>query len=151
MDDDLLVNGSDSIILLYRKNASRDWWEYQYYTKVGFPGVKFGKMELDSLIPGEYAFANGYSAIGIAENTIRNDDFKISPNPVKTDFQIKDMSGDTSQKEIYIFSMSGKIVLQKTMNSKLSIDVSEYRAGNYLVYIIQDGNPVYSGKFIVSK
>jgi len=145
------VNGGDSIILLYRKDASHDWWEYQYYSKMDFPGIKFGRMELDSLIPGEYTFAIGYSAIGITENKIRNDDFILSPNPVSSDLQIEDISGDTSNKEVFIFSMSGRNIQYETMKSKLSIDVSAYRVGNYLVYVTQEGAPLYSGKFVVSK
>jgi aminopeptidase N len=150
LDNDLTKNGNDSIILLYRKDASHDWWQFQYYHKVSFSGLSFGTMEIDSLIPGEYVLANGYSAIGLKEVKEKKVRIKISPNPVLDVLKVKDVSGDTSVKELMIFTVEGKLMLRQNMHAEENIDVSKFRAGNYLIYITQDRSMIYSGKFIVS-
>lgn len=151
LDDDLLANGNDSIILLYRTGPQSDWWEYQHYSKVAFSGVPFGRVELDKLLPGEYTFANGYSAIGVPEIEQYKGRYMLSPNPVTSELNILDLSGDTSLKQVFIFSTDGRLLMEIDMNRKLTLDISSLKNGNYLVNVIKDRTAVYSGKFIVSK
>ena len=151
LDNDLLQNGPDSIILLYRKDASHDWWEYQYYTKVSFGTVPFGRVELDTLLPGEYTFANGVSAIGIEEVQSSKSKFVLSPNPTKDLLKITESSGDSSMKEVIIFSTQGRVVAKEIMRSNVELDVSGLSNGNYLVYILKDNKSLFSGKFVVAK
>jgi len=62
LDTSLIIVNSDSLILLYRKNASDDWKEVSHYTKMTF-GAKVGNFTVDTLKFGEYVFANGHSNI----------------------------------------------------------------------------------------
>jgi len=60
--DHLLITDTlseDSLVLLYRRKAADNWYEYEYYTKntFGNPNDKFGLIEIDSLLLGEYVFA----------------------------------------------------------------------------------------------
>ena len=57
LDEDLLGNGEDSLMLVYRKDASEEWREFGFYNKnyMGSPNNKFGRIQIHSLVPGEYA------------------------------------------------------------------------------------------------
>jgi aminopeptidase N len=151
LDNDLTINGADSLVLLYRKDASYEWWEYQNYSKISFAGLTFGTMELDSLIHGEYTLANGFSAIGIKEEKITERDFEIFPNPVSGQLKIRDVSGDTSAKQVYMFSIEGKLMAKESMKDEGIYNVSKFSAGTYLIYVRQDKSQLFSGKFIVSE
>jgi hypothetical protein len=82
LDEDLLANGEDSLMLVYRKDAREPWREYDWYSKnyLGFPNNKFGRINIQVLIPGEYAFANGVSAFGLDEEKLRYN-LSAYPNP----------------------------------------------------------------------
>ena len=108
-------------------------------------------MELDSLIPGEYTLANGYSAIGIDEKKTKKGDFSISPNPASSLLNITDQSGDSSVKEVYVFSVNGRLIMSDEMKSSLNLDISRLKNGNYLVYVMKEKSEVFSGKFVVTK
>ena len=151
LDNDLLQNGSDSIILMYRKDASKQWLEYKYYKKVNLSSLPFGRMELDSLLLGEYTFANGVSSLSINTNTVRNSDFLLSPNPATDNILLKDKSTDTTSKQVLIYNAEGKKMLNEPFRYSIDIDTSQYKTGNYFVVVLHKGHQVFSGKFIVSR
>jgi hypothetical protein len=89
LDEDLLANGEDSLMLVYRKDAREPWREYDWYSKnyMGSPNNKFGRINIQVLIPGEYAFANGVSAFGLDEEQLKYD-LKVYPNPASDSINI---------------------------------------------------------------
>ncbi|MBL4593450.1 MAG: M1 family metallopeptidase, partial [Flavobacteriales bacterium] len=68
LDFDLVPVNGDSLILVYRESPISDWQEYPYYTKTTISqSLAYGWVTIDSLLLGEYTFANSASAIGIEE------------------------------------------------------------------------------------
>lgn len=94
LDVDIVPINGDSIILLYRPNPSFDWEEYAYYTKTTFSSsLAYGWINIDSLLLGEYTFANSASAIGIKENKTKEvNHYHIYPNPNKNYFWIEPLN-----------------------------------------------------------
>jgi hypothetical protein len=82
LDEDLLANGEDSLMLVYRKDAREPWREYDWYSKnyMGSSNNKSGRINIQVLIPGEYAFANGVSAFGLDEEKLKYN-LSAYPNP----------------------------------------------------------------------
>ena len=84
LDEDLANATEDSLILLYRAPGNTDWVEYPYYTKdvMGSATNGFGRMIIDTLMLGDYAFANGVSTIGLDEERGALP-LKLYPNPAR--------------------------------------------------------------------
>lgn len=135
LDEDLLANGEDSLILVYRQDATEEWREFGFYHKdyLGSPSNKFGRIYIHSLIRGEYAFANGVSAFSIAENTHSPQNINLFPNPStdsvtitfnelenETEWFIRDISGKTQQ--------AGNLPAHST---SIELEVHELTAGTY--------------------
>jgi hypothetical protein len=92
LDDQLLTktNQEDSIVLMYRKNASDDWNLFPYCTKTkGNITDKYGILKIDSLLLGEYTIAFAYKlGAGITENVVKNS-ILVYPNPFSESTTIK--------------------------------------------------------------
>ena len=152
LDNDLTVFGGDSILLLYRQGTHDDWWEFQHYSKVAFPGLPFGTIRIDSLIPGEYTLANGFSAIGISKKASHlQGAYSLSPNPATTRLTVSDLSGDTSKSELFVFTLEGKEILRSAISGSIDLDISAFKAATYLVYNRKADGSMFSGQFVVMR
>jgi aminopeptidase N len=151
LDFDLVPINGDSLILLYRESPKLDWEEYPYYTKTTIaPTIAYGWVTLDSLLLGEYAFANSASAIGIKEqiNSINNN-FKIYPNP-SDDFLWIEEINFIDNSEIEIFDLTGRLVHKESpLKNKTKIITNNWDAGTYIITISDVNNLLYSTKFIL--
>ena len=90
LDLDLVPINGDSLILLYRESPKSDWEEYPYYTKTTIsPTLAFGWVVLDSVMLGEYTYANAGMTVGIEKSISLGDSYKVYPNPSNSFIWIK--------------------------------------------------------------
>lgn len=147
MDTCLASINADSITVLYRPNAASDWREMSF-TK--YPsGSKSGMLFVDSLLLGEYTFANKAGTFtGIEKidfNKMR--EIKIYPNPTQNtiEFVLPEENYQNYLCSIYSTDMKKIKTLQMTKNEKL--DVSNLPVGYYFLVIKSKENNYYA-KFV---
>jgi aminopeptidase N len=142
--DASLLNGapSDSLIMLYRRNAAEDW-RLIPFTKAG---TNSGIIKVDTLLFGEYTLAIGdKNQVGMTEVIQDEVSFDINPNPSKEFIQINTNSPSISYYQL--INASGKIVLVISCTStSITVNTSQLAKG---VYIVQAQNKL--GKTIHSK
>lgn len=144
--DNLLtpVNG-DSIILLYRRNASEDWQEYPHYSKtiIGTHATsKFGFVDVDSLKLGQYAFANGVShvLIGINEIAATGSQITAYPNPAGDHLTIDWTTENQQPVLVNIYDADGRIIFSQSMTGEeAKLETARWVDGFYIVEVLQSG------------
>lgn len=150
LDDDLLSVNTDSIILVYRENAASDWAEYLYYTKTKIGSLLFGFMIIDSLLLGEYAFANSASAVSMNEHKeLFQNNFKLFPNPTDNHIFIEEITPSTKNYALDVYDLSGRIIHQENFVGKTKINTQTWSKGNYIITVIENSKMVFSGKMVV--
>lgn len=93
----------------------------------------------------EYSFYySGFTTVGIHENTIR--DLKIYPNPVSNNITIS-MEENYKTITFELYSMDGKKLLEKQINSSESVSMEGLSKGLYIYNITADGKK-QSGKIV---
>jgi hypothetical protein len=153
LDHNLLGNSEDSIVLLYRRNPSENWHVYPYYTQntIGPNTPKYGYMQLDSLLLGEYVFAYGdnFSEVKKIEN--KTDEITIYPNPAKDELTI-DFDGTTLNREIKIYDLSGKnISIIQNNSAMLKVSTQQWNNGLYIIEIHNENGDKISKKVVIEK
>ena len=88
------------------------------------------------------------------ENTFKNGDIKIYPNPSEGVFTLEiNNSSFRSFMELFVFDLSGKEVLKEEIWISESIiktiDLSEYKKGTYIINIIGGPNDFFKAKLII--
>ena len=153
LDYDLVPVNGDSLILLYRESPKFDWVEYPYYTKTTISQtLAFGWVTLDSLLLGEYAFANSPTAIGIEENNkIDEDQFKVYPNPTDSFLWIENVNSNDEEEDMEIYDLTGKLIHKETIKGKTKINTENWKPGTYIITIMDVNKLLYKNKFIVNR
>lgn len=150
LDLDLVPVNGDSLILLYREDASQDWTVYPYYTKTTIsPTIAYGWMTIDSLLLGDYAFANGDITVGLNEALFTENEIKIYPNPSDSFVMVKvqqPMKNTIAQ----LYDLTGKLLIEKPITSNLKIETKDLVPQTYLLHLIQDGKSIYHQKIVVN-
>ncbi|MCB0402614.1 MAG: T9SS type A sorting domain-containing protein [Flavobacteriales bacterium] len=138
LDFDLVPVNGDSIILLYRPDPSYDWQVYPYYTKTLISQtLAYGWVTVDSIMLGEYTFANSAIAIGVNEEVEQAaSQFNVYPNPAHDDLTIENLQSATAQVEIY--DLQGKLIEQFSFQKKLKVNTGNWKRGNYIL-VLRDG------------
>lgn len=164
LDLDLVSQTEDSLILMFRKDASRDWLQYPYYTKIkGSSTDGAGIVRIDSVLFGEYCFANGVDVplSTISGNSIALEHLTIFPNPaagralnVSFDWQkiMNNFDIGYSENIFYeIIDMQGKIVQQNSLpfEKQHILDIGGIGAGLYILILkTSQGQPIAKGEWI---
>lgn len=150
LDLDLVPINGDSLILLYRKDASEDWTLYPYYTKTTIaPTIAYGWMTIDSLLLGDYTFANGDITTKVNEYTLMDKEIKVYPNPSDS-FVVVEMKKSLEKGIIQLYDLSGKLMKEEVISKKtMRLSTEELDAQVYLLHIIQNGRSVYHQKLII--
>lgn len=138
LDNDLTVPNGDSIILLYRADASDEWHEWPHYTKtVQGPAAtsKLGYVIADSLLPGEYAFANGVSTvIGITENEHFTPGIEVYPVPANDRLNVILPDNIEGAVTVTVTDLSGRVVYsEKQSDKRFAISTEGWAEGLYFV------------------
>lgn len=151
----LTQNRNDSIVMLYRVNASKDWSPINFNISGTWMG---GNITIDTLKPGEYTFAAwDYNYLNTDNSCINKEEksiINIYPNPTSEHFNIvSNYKGDGC---IKIFDTEGKLVFsQKYAPEQLPIKWQPNSSvnSNYIIVlydkngkIIDSRKAVYSGK-----
>lgn len=152
IDTCLTALNGDSMLLLYRKNAADDWKEVKNYTKFKLT-TKTGFFTIDTLKFGEYVFANGKSnvLIGLDDKLGKITYLHIYPNPATHLLNVKiENLNHTSPSMIEIYNMEGKLIKQiKNIEADISIDVSSFNKGSFILSLKNKKGEVESKVFVV--
>jgi aminopeptidase N len=134
-DIDLTAMSEDSIVLMYRADATEAWQEYEFYAiNKLIPTDGKGTMILSKALNGDYTFANRLDGKTlVATNEIRSDiHIELYPNPASESITIH--SGEIKFDLLQIFSIDGQFISEiKNPKSTEFIRVSEYASGEYIV------------------
>lgn len=136
LDADLVSVTEDSLILVYRKDATQPWQEFQWYSKnyFGAPNNGYGRINIQVLIPGEYAFANGVSAFGLNENSKAENRLITYPNPAGDSITISFYPPETIA-NWQVTDMNGRLISSGKLSknqSEVKIDTAAWPAGTYV-------------------
>jgi len=138
LDDGLLTNPEDSIIVMYRPDASYDW-QYIDFTKLGNWNIGF--LFVDNIQKGEYTLAVcDDTFVGTPEHKkITDSGMKIYPNPSNGNFNIR-----TEHKGILEFyDSNGKVIDTVISNGKSGTIIWQpdgLTKGTYFVRLISENN-----------
>lgn len=156
LDQELIANGEDSIGLVWRPLPGEAWQKYPFYTKniVGATNG-FGVIKIDTLLPGDYAFANGSPEIvATNEPNTSPDFFKIWPNPA-SDWLNFEATFDTKKLALVeIFDAAGKLVRSEKMNAARlnSLKINELPVGSYSLRLFdKNEKQLQAGQFMKQK
>ena len=155
LDHQLAIQNEDSLVLLYRKNPSEEWREYEYYTKntLSSKTDKFGNINIDSLKLGEYCLGIGTSLkVGIESNLISDHNkIELYPNPASNMLTIK--QNNTIEGELEFYDIQGKILKRvKISKSITTIQIDDFENGSYMYkYYDRNKKVIDSGKILIQK
>jgi aminopeptidase N len=151
LDHNLITNES-KLVLLHRKNNYDDWQLVNAeVTTYGNLTDKFGKIELDSLMAGEYTLAEVDSSLGVESILMNGNEIRlgIKPNPtndfVDVDFGAKKINS------IELISMDGKSLgffCPESNNSSIRLPTSHLPAGIYFVKALSPNGKIISARLI---
>lgn len=159
LDHQLNINHEDSLLLLYRKNSSEPWHEYEYYTRntLSSKTDKLGNIVIDSLVMGEYCLGIGTSInVGI-EELKKNDKraIDIFPNPADKTIEIKIHNSHLKElQNISIYNSAGAkafIIEKDSLTDQILIDISSLPAGAYIAKATFKNHKTLSKTFIVNR
>lgn len=159
LDNNLITTFEDSLVLLYRPNASVNWNVYPYQTKnmQANNNDKRGIITVDSLQLGEYVFAMMDYASGIQDFNFSQVDnsLKVFPNPAKDKITIDVLSSGikiTENSMLIVTDVSGKIIHKEKINQQNNntLNISSFSNGMYFVSIKTKDGVVAKNRFIVA-
>ena len=82
------------------------------------------------------------------DNSISNS-FKIYPNPINSNFQIKfDNSFDINNCKLIIYDLQGRKVMDKKLMVNTNINIDNLQSGNYILEIIKNNKTLYVNKIL---
>lgn len=154
LDNWLTTPNGDSIILLYRRDATDNWHEYPHYTKtvIGSSSTsKYGYVTADTLKLGEYTFANGVSTVLIGEDeiTMQPQALTLFPNPATEAVQLQWDAASGNESEVSVYDLSGKRVFHEiTGNASMQLHTQQWNKGMYFVQV-RSGKDVMNQKLVI--
>lgn len=140
LDNELLQNGDDKLILMWRPNIETAWGEYPFATKQALSGV-LGRFRIDDMLPGDYAFAYGDAPLATSAAELRNElAIKVFPNPTSDDLNVQAILPNNLDAQVTVYDAFGRTILQKnspTAGVELNtvLDVNTLSSGIYTLEI----------------
>ncbi|MEO1258712.1 MAG: M1 family aminopeptidase [Bacteroidota bacterium] len=156
LDHDLLQNGTDDLILVWRPNTTTPWAEYPYYAKQNI-GSFAGRITIDDMLPGEYAFAVGDAPIATSVADVRQDLIVDAfPNPSVDFLNVNAVLPASMDVHISVYDALGQRALTSTENAlggqlNTSLDVSDLPSGIYSLEITGEEGAIRSVEQFVKK
>ncbi len=119
-DFDLVGVNADSLILVWRPNASVPWGEYPFYIKDDspVPVPSLGSIHIDPMLPGDYAFANGEAPLATAVSDLHHEvAIKCYPNPTNELLNVQAVLPSTMDVQLSVFDALGKIATSSNIQA----------------------------------
>jgi len=140
LDFDLAYGNEDSIMIVYRKNASEDWKIFQNAKKQKFSPIDGkGNIIITGLKAGQYAFAKiiNNSSTGITDEISGN--INIYPNPAKDYIVVDLMNFNKETAKLSLYNIYGQVVYSTgKINVYKRIDISSFLPGVYFLKLYND-------------
>lgn len=139
LDNTLITSSADSLVILYRPDASSDWLPVAF-TRVG--PWQVGSIYVPQLRPGDYTLAVWDEVyVGSSVRPGRDNPFKVYPNPVKGLLNIEINGFRTGI--LAVHDTAGRLVFSteiSSLNQQVRWNCSACEPGSYLVsFTANDG------------
>lgn len=140
LDADLVGTTEDSLVVLWRPDASYDWQLYPHFTKntMGSSTNAFGYVTLTEILPGDFVFANAPEDIGMEEPETERETLRIYPNPSSGEVIVDQYSIAVEATQLELLDLQGKSMYQAEWG--LNIGWNQFRiptlslpSGTYIV------------------
>ncbi|MFM9986506.1 MAG: M1 family aminopeptidase, partial [Flavobacteriales bacterium] len=135
----------DSIILLYRPHGASAWEEFGSYSVSTAPGGNdnwTGRIDIDSLVQGQYAWAvrTGLTSVDhlASEENVR---FNQTENFISLNTGIH-------HGEVKVFDLSGRTLLNEHCNQTWSAPTNAWTSGVYVVEVRLETGSIFRKKFL---
>ncbi len=120
LDNDLTNMPEDSLTLVWRPRPGVNWGQYPYYKKISLNnGDGNGFIRIDTLLPGDYAFAAGSLpvATGVFDLGKKGDvSLEIFPNPASESVTVQALLPTNSPVKLELFDATGRLLRQQNIN-----------------------------------
>lgn len=148
MDTLLARHNGDSIALFYRPDSRHDWTWLSSATKVKL-GTRQGYFETDSLMAGEYVFANLGDTSSTSIPEIHKQPFSVYPNPASQQLTVS-VSEYHNNAMFRLLDIQGKTILRQAIHpGKNLIDISTLPKGTYFTEISSGKSVIYKEKLLL--
>lgn len=138
LDQELLQNGNDSLVVLYRAKGADQWNLYPYQTKqAGSTNSRIGSFILDPLWDGDYVLANSKESLAIETVSPEEEQgITLYPNPVQDSLTLISKDGPIDWR-IEIITPAGRTRLDQkfSQQSEVKLSMERFPAGNYLIRV----------------
>jgi len=152
--DNELITDETKLVMLYRQNTSDDWRVIPTTQNVNSSTTdKFGSFLLDSLMLGEYTFAELDSSLGIIPISVQeNTSLKLFPNPAKTQISMTWEKEDMRFAELFdIRGQSlGRLMIPPGLRGWV-FPTEHLGTGTYVMKLQAKSGNLLQGKFIVER
>lgn len=141
----------DSLVLLHRSGPNSPWVKWADDVNVfSNPTDGFGRINVDSLRTGEYAFAWRKSPTGINEALIATTNWTIHPNPAKGHVWVGSERDDL-RGQFLLIDASGRTVRNVNYSGRSTrVGLDGIAQGNYTMHFTQrSGTSTYIGAIVV--
>ncbi len=132
-DQRLCATSEDSLVILFREDATKDWELYKNQQKVdiGSNTNGIGYFLLDTMITGEYTLANSGQTISIIEEEIKEEpSIQVYPNPNNGKLKLLLNYSEKGSYPLEIYDLSGKLVHDTILNHQGNKETYEINLGN---------------------
>jgi len=148
LDNTLITNSEDSLVILFRPDASHDWQPVSF-TRIG--PWQLGTIYVDHLRPGDYTLAL-WDALYVGYNVkpAQDGSIRIFPNPADSGVSFE--TAGAGNGTLRVFDTSGKTVFVKnTSGSKKPVywNCVSVNPGTYLVTFDQGKGLTRSSKLVI--
>jgi hypothetical protein len=106
-------------------------------------------MTIDSLLLGDYTFANGDITTGLNPIKLTQKEVKIYPNPSDSFITVQ-LVNPIKNAIVQVYDLTGKLVAEETITNTLKLKTSDLIPQTYLLHIIQEGKSIYHQKIVVN-
>lgn len=145
LDEELVKNTLDSLVILYREDATKNWTLYPDQTKstIGITGT----IDIQNLKAGDYVLANTAEKVGLQEIDGEKGSIEIYPNPARDQLNLRFQGFDTREFDILMVDASGKVLYEQTRlidnNSKeFILDISAVKSSFVVVSVNGEGRKI---------
>ncbi|MEO8589651.1 MAG: T9SS type A sorting domain-containing protein, partial [Flavobacteriales bacterium] len=138
LDHDLIDGDETGMVLAWRPNATATWQVYWDQTvNTGSVTNETGYITMNTLEKGQYAFAKGTIAIGLAELSGDVGEMELYPVPTDRDLTVSGSAPGNSTIWFDVFSTEGRLVQRSTQKAAgaftSTLDLSDLAKGTYVL------------------